>query len=303
MKMEVLSVQNHIQGKFGVKKIKVEISTVDWPTAASDLLEEEEEEELTVAGTTATGEVLDVDVVDGHPASVLHMRQHQALNTRPLPTPTVVGGGGGSGIPSPKQATSAVAAASFEAPISGGSAAAYHHAYMTNVLASTNQQQQQQYHPLPASPLQSTAGARFGASDNLDDVSASAVRELSQQLQAHLRDAKRRHLACTEVTLPNDLTQRIAAEIIRMSEREPCGERACTLFIEFESEPNNVRRIASFKVDPDTVSIFELYLTLRQDKSGWTSLLPQFIKNLTRSNTINISPDFTLTKNKLYSSE
>ncbi|XP_017090099.2 protein charybde isoform X2 [Drosophila bipectinata] len=302
MKMEVLSVQNHIQGKFGVKKIK-EISTVDWPTAASDLLEEEEEEELTVAGTTATGEVLDVDVVDGHPASVLHMRQHQALNTRPLPTPTVVGGGGGSGIPSPKQATSAVAAASFEAPISGGSAAAYHHAYMTNVLASTNQQQQQQYHPLPASPLQSTAGARFGASDNLDDVSASAVRELSQQLQAHLRDAKRRHLACTEVTLPNDLTQRIAAEIIRMSEREPCGERACTLFIEFESEPNNVRRIASFKVDPDTVSIFELYLTLRQDKSGWTSLLPQFIKNLTRSNTINISPDFTLTKNKLYSSE
>ncbi|KAH8340383.1 hypothetical protein KR074_008116 [Drosophila pseudoananassae] len=299
MKMEVLSVQNHIQGKFGVKKIKV-----DWPTAASDLLEEEEEEdELTVAGNTATGEVLDVDVVDGHPASVLHMRQHQALNTRPLSTPTAVGGGGGSGVPSPKQATSAVAAASFEAPISGGSAAAYHHAYMTNVLASTNQQQQQQYHPLPASPLQSTAGARFGASDNLDDVSASAVRELSQQLQAQLRDAKRRHLACTEVTLPNDLTQRIAAEIIRMSEREPCGERACTLFIEFESEPNNVRRIASFKVDPDTVSIFELYLTLRQDKSGWTSLLPQFIKNLTRSNTINISPDFTLTKNKLYSSE
>ncbi|KAH8309885.1 hypothetical protein KR067_011515 [Drosophila pandora] len=283
---------------------------LDWQTAAAPL-EEEEEEELTVAGNSAAGEVLDVDVVDGHPASVLHMRQHQALNTRPLPTPhTAVGGGGGGGVgggagvvPSPKQATSAVAAASFEAPISGGSAAAYHHAYMTNVLASTNQQQQQQYHPLPASPLQSTAGARFGASDNLDDVSASAVRELSQQLQAQLRDAKRRHLACTEVTLPNDLTQRIAAEIIRMSEREPCGERACTLFIEFESEPNNVRRIASFKVDPDTVSIFELYLTLRQDKSGWTSLLPQFIKNLTRSNTINISPDFTLTKNKLYSSE
>lgn len=38
------------------------------------------------------------------------------------------------------------------------------------------------------------------------------------------------------------------------------------------------RRIAYFKVDPDTVSIFELYLTLRQDKSGWSSLVPQFIK-------------------------
>ncbi|XP_016991642.2 protein charybde [Drosophila rhopaloa] len=303
MKMEVLSVQNHIQGKFGVNKIK------DWQAATAPL---EEEEELTSAvnGNTAAGEgVLDVDEVDGHPASVLHMRQHQALNTRPPSTPPVAGGGGAmagggaGGVTTPKQATSPVAAASFEVPVSGGSAAAYHHAYMTNVLASTAHQQHHYHHPLPASPLQSTAGARFGAADNLDDVSASAVRELSHQLQAQLRDAKRRHLSCTEVTLPNDLTQRIAAEIIRMSEREPCGERACTLFIEFESEPNNVRRIASFKVDPDTVSIFELYLTLRQDKSGWTSLLPQFIKNLTRSNTINISPDFTLTKNKLYSSE
>jgi len=202
-----------------------------------------------VNGSAAAGEgILDVDVVDGHPASVLHMRQHQALNTRPPATPPSAGGGGplaggggvvGGGMTTPKQATSPVAAASFEVPVSGGSAAAYHHAYMTNVLASTAQQHY--HHPLPASPLQSTAGARFGAADNLDDVSASAVRELSQQLQAQLRDAKRRHLSCTEVTLPNDLTQRIAAEIIRMSEREPCGERACTLFIEFESEPNNVR--------------------------------------------------------------
>ncbi|KAH8240118.1 hypothetical protein KR032_011267, partial [Drosophila birchii] len=290
----------------------------DWQAATAPLeVEEEEEEELNIGvnGNQAAGE-LDVDVVDGHPASVLHMRQHQALNTRPPSGPPAAPGGGsvaggagrgagGGATTTPKQATSAVAAASFEAPISGGSAAAYHHAYMTNLLTSTAQQHHHHIHdhPLPASPLQSTASARFGAADNLDDVSASAVRELSGQLQAQLRDAKRRHLACTEVTLPNDLTRRIAAEIIRMSEREPCGERACTLFIEFESEPNNVRRIASFKVDPETVSIFELYLTLRQDKSGWTSLLPQFIKNLTRSNTINISPDFTLTKNKLYSSE
>lgn len=38
------------------------------------------------------------------------------------------------------------------------------------------------------------------------------------------------------------------------------------------------RRIASFKVDPDTVSIFELYLTLKQDKRGWSSLLPKLLK-------------------------
>ncbi|XP_055857278.1 protein charybde-like [Episyrphus balteatus] len=132
-----------------------------------------------------------------------------------------------------------------------------------------------------------------------DDASVNA---LSIRLQSELRAAKSRHLACTEVSLPWDLTPRIAAEIIRVSEKEPCGIRGCTIYIEFEDEPSNTRRIASMKVDPNTVPTFELYLTLKHDKSGWTSLLPQFIKNLTKSSTILISPDFSLTKNKLYHS-
>lgn len=185
-------------------------------------------------------DIVDVDVVDGHPASVLHMRQHQALHHQTRPRL--------SSSSSSTAATAAVAAttaaaskppspamaASFDMlnGINGGSSAAY----MSNVLQVATPPA-----TMPASPMQSTAGARFGAIDNLDDVSASAVQELSQRLQEMLRDAKSRHLACTEVELPNDLTQRIAAEIIRMSEREPCGERACTIFILFESEPNNVR--------------------------------------------------------------
>lgn len=235
---------------------------------------------------------VDVDVVDGHPASVLHMRQHQALNTRPRLSSSSSASSTGANATVGIKAPACPMAASFDM-LNGGSATA---GYMSNVLQAAPQTT-----ALPASPLQSTPSARFGAIDNLDDVSAIAVQELSQQLQAKLRDAKSEHLACTEVTLPNNLMQRIAAEIIRMSEREPCGERACTIFIEFESEPNNVRRIASFKVDPDTVSIFELYLTLKQDKRGWSSLLPKLLKYITRSNTIMISPDFTLTKNKLYS--
>ncbi|KAH8300128.1 hypothetical protein KR044_010251 [Drosophila immigrans] len=284
MKMEVLSVQNHIQGQFGVigtTKVKDWTSPLTAPAATAAAAEAEV--------NLADADIADVDVVDGHPASVLHMRQHQH-STRPRlssssssSTTTIT-----AGTITTTTTTDGAAAASPMAVNGGGSAAA---AYMPSPTA------------LPASPMQSTAASRFGAIDNLDDVNPGAVHELSQRLQTKLRDAKSRHLACTEVTLPNDLTQRIAAEIIRMSEREPCGERACTIFIEFESEPDNARRIASFKVDPDTVSIFELYLTLKQDKSGWTSLLPQFLKNLTRSNTIMISPDFTLTKNKLYSSE
>lgn len=190
-------------------------------------------------------DVVDVDVVDGHPASVLHMRQHQALHqTRPrllssssttASSTATAGAAAGAAAAAATKAPSAAMAASFDM-LNGGNVGGSA-AYMSNVLQVATPAPA----ALPSSPLQSTAGARFGAIDNLDDVSASAVQELSQRLQEMLRDAKSRHLACTEVTLPTDLTERIAAEIIRMSEREPCGERACTIFILFESEPNNVR--------------------------------------------------------------
>ncbi|XP_053689919.1 protein scylla-like [Sabethes cyaneus] len=127
-----------------------------------------------------------------------------------------------------------------------------------------------------------------------------ALQALAARLESELRTAKRRHLVCTEVLLPADLLPRIASQMFELSEKEPCGIRGCTVYIEFEDEPDNSRRIATMKTDPTTVSTFELYLTLRQDRSGWTSILPQFLKNLARGSTIMISPEFALTKNKLY---
>lgn len=61
------------------------------------------------------------------------------------------------------------------------------------------------------------------------------------RLQGELRSAKSRHLACTEVLLPADLLHRVAGEMVRMSEKEPCGIRGCSVFIEFEDEPGNSR--------------------------------------------------------------
>ncbi|KAL9901899.1 protein scylla-like [Glossina fuscipes fuscipes] len=132
-----------------------------------------------------------------------------------------------------------------------------------------------------------------------DNVEYAAVNSLSLRLLDELRAAKSRNLSCTEVSIPCDLTARIASDMIRISEREPCGIRGCTVYIEFAEEPHNSRRIGTLKIDPDMVSTFELYLTLHQDKRGWTSLLPQFMKNLSRS--VTISPEFGLTKHKLYS--
>uniref|UniRef100_A0A1A9WBG5 Protein scylla n=1 Tax=Glossina brevipalpis TaxID=37001 RepID=A0A1A9WBG5_9MUSC len=119
-------------------------------------------------------------------------------------------------------------------------------------------------------------------------------------VQNQYTDQRYRNIATSriKVSLPSDLTTRIATDIVRVSEREPCGVRGCTVFIEYEEEPNNVRRIAKLKLDEEMVSTFEIYLTLRQDKRGWTALLPQFIKGLSR--TVTISPDYIINKRKLY---
>ncbi|KAI8122388.1 Protein scylla [Lucilia cuprina] len=160
------------------------------------------------------------------------------------------------------------------------------------------QQQQQQQQQIP--PPDYYYATEDEQQIDCDSIDAAAVNELSLLLLAELRAAKTRNLTCTEVSLPSDLTQRIATDIVRVSEREPCGIRGCTVFVEYEEELNSVKRIAKLKLDPEMVSTFEdMYLTLRQDKRGWTSLLPQFIKGLSR--TITISPDYTINKRKLYS--
>ncbi|XP_063243486.1 protein charybde-like isoform X1 [Bacillus rossius redtenbacheri] len=137
-----------------------------------------------------------------------------------------------------------------------------------------------------------------GADDAED---GAATRALARRLEEELRAAKSAQLACGEVLLPADLLPRVARDVLRMAENEPCGLRGCTLFLNFETE-QMCRRIGTVKCDPNTVSTFELFLTLKQDATSWHSLLPQFLKNLTRGGTIVISPGFTLEKKKLYRS-
>lgn len=166
---------------------------------------------------------------------------------------------------------------------SGGHHYHHHHHHHHHQASSENQ------YPLEPATIALTASPH-----------EDALQKLTQRLESELRIAKRQHLACTEVLLPADLLPRISSQMFELSEKEPCGIRGCTIYIEFEDEPDNTRRIATMKTDPNTVSTFELYLTLKQDRRGWTSILPQFLKNLARGSTIMISPEFVLTKNKLY---
>uniref|UniRef100_A0A1B6IFR3 Uncharacterized protein n=1 Tax=Homalodisca liturata TaxID=320908 RepID=A0A1B6IFR3_9HEMI len=128
-----------------------------------------------------------------------------------------------------------------------------------------------------------------------------ACQLLALQIEQELRAAKSAELSCGEVLLPADLLPRVACSVLCMAVDEPCGIRGCTLYINFESE-RECRKIGTVKCDPNTVSTFELSLTLRREsRRTWTTLIPQFLMNLTRS-TIMISSRFTLDKKKLYRS-
>lgn len=161
----------------------------------------------------------------------------------------------------------------------GVTATKRHHNHNNHHNNHHHYQQPQQQQQLPQYQDETDADLDFYPSTlSRSPCDDDAVAQLAQRLQAELRAAKSRHLACTEVLLPADLLNRVAADMVDMSEKEPCGIRGCSVFIEFEDEPGNSRRIASLEVGVNTVSTFELYLTLRHDQTGWTAKLPQFLK-------------------------
>lgn len=110
-----------------------------------------------------------------------------------------------------------------------------------------------------------------------DVIDPSAVQSLTKLLESELKSAKSNHLACGEVLLPSDLLKRVAQDIYFQAEKEPCGVRGCMLYINFETEESNTL-LSVFKLDSDTPTTFELYLTLKQTSKKWNAFVPQFLK-------------------------
>ncbi|GBP46742.1 Protein charybde [Eumeta japonica] len=127
----------------------------------------------------------------------------------------------------------------------------------------------------------------------------AAEAALAQRLERELRAAKgASELAAAEVLVPAELLARAARQALALAEPEPCGARGAALIVHVAE-----RRLAAFKLDPATLTTHEIHLHLEHDAANWTSMLPQFLKNLTRGGTVIISPRFTITKKKLFRSE
>lgn len=167
--------------------------------------------------------------------------------------------------------------------------------------------------------------AGFDLYDSESSELSATVRSVSLHLEQCLRAAKKVQLSCGEVLLPPDLLTRVARDILRMAETEPCGLRGGLILINFEkkvpgqnssnaqasahirkdihssnsslnstsssgssdsgstassqgSKTNNARNIGRVRWDAQTVTTFELHLTLREDFAPWYSRLPQILR-------------------------
>lgn len=120
--------------------------------------------------------------------------------------------------------------------------------------------------------LQSSNLLEFSPDLNND----ASLQALTIRLQSKLRAAKSEHLAYTEVLLPSNLLEKVAAEMIVMSEKEPCGIRGCTIYIEFEDEPSNLKWVfPSFDL-----ILFSIKLRVsRTNESSRTKSFPSYDKS------------------------
>ena len=109
--------------------------------------------------------------------------------------------------------------------------------------------------------------------------------------------------------LPIGLLQRVAKDIVGMSQCEPCGLRGCALFISVQQK-NDCHRLGQIVFDETIVSTFELHLTLFEDRKHWLTPFKDILRPVmkkcageTFTQRIVISPGFQLVKKKLYRSE
>lgn len=95
-------------------------------------------------------------------------------------------------------------------------------------------------------------------------------KEVAKHIEDGLKEAREKYLKC-EILVPCGLTNRIARDILIMSESEPCGVRGCSLTIHFQ-ENSSCSELVKIQLDPNTVPTFEIHLTLQEDTHHMVSV-------------------------------
>lgn len=129
--------------------------------------------------------------------------------------------------------------------------------------------------------------------------------QIAEQIEAGIKRAKGSALDCSEVLIPLNLMQQIAADIISSSIVEPTGLRGCLLFIGLEDHSKEYKRIGCLRPIghlSNPVPTFELYLTLKQAQGGWLNAVSSKVLKMGRKSLV-ISDQYQLSKKKLFRSD
>lgn len=133
----------------------------------------------------------------------------------------------------------------------------------------------------------------------LDRVAARGL--LARRLEDALREAKLKSVLTSQILIPRQLTHRISLDVIKMAEEEPCGLRGCVIYILLD-DASTRKRIGRVFCDRRVVSTFEVFLTLRKDSARHWLSLRHLTSGLGGTRPLVISPDYHLSKRKLYRS-
>ncbi|KAK3526265.1 hypothetical protein QTP70_021291 [Hemibagrus guttatus] len=133
-----------------------------------------------------------------------------------------------------------------------------------------------------------------------DDLEASIQlqqQDLAARIKKCLVIAKVSSLHCSELLVPAHMNTRIARDILRASEHEPCGLRGALIHLFTETQAG-LQKVGTVTPEHSLTPTFELSVVFQVDPQRW----PQLKHLLGSEKVLRLRPVYRLIKRKLYSS-
>lgn len=109
--------------------------------------------------------------------------------------------------------------------------------------------------------------------------------------------AKAASLQCSELLVPTRMSMRVARDVLRASEHEPCGLRGALIHL-FTETQSGLQKAGTVTLEHDLTPTFELSVVFRAELQRW----PQLKQLLGSERVLRLRPEYRLIKRKLYSS-
>ncbi|GAA6092751.1 DNA damage-inducible transcript 4-like protein-like [Tachysurus ichikawai] len=133
-----------------------------------------------------------------------------------------------------------------------------------------------------------------------DDLEASIQlqqQELAVLIEKCLVKAKASSLHCSELLVPTRMCTRIAGDILRASEHEPCGVRGALIHLFTETQAG-LQKVGTVTPEHSLTPTFELSVVFQVHPQRW----PPLEHLLGTEKVLRLRPEYRLIKRKLYSS-